>query len=144
MSFGFVPTGRLQAMDEHLHLWPVRAICAALGISASEYYAWRRRPESRRSIENRALLNEIHQAHIESGRCYGAPRIHAALRAAGRQIGRHRIARLMRFAGLRGLAAIPPRGRTTDRRHDDPISPNRLRRNFTATAPNHEWLAGLT
>ena len=34
--------------------------------------------------------------------------------------------------------------RTTDSRHDHPIAPNRLRRNFTATAPNQVWLADLT
>ena len=136
MSFGFV--------DEHRHLWPVRTICAVLGISASGYYAWRGRPESRRSVENRALLNEIRRAHTESGGCYGALRVHAALKAAGRQIGRHRIARLMRLAGLRGLAAIPRRVRTTDSRHEYPIAPNRLRRNFRATAPNQIWLADLT
>lgn len=64
--------------------------------------------------------------------------------AAGRCVGRHRIARLMRLAGLRGLAAIPRRVRTTDSRHDYPIAPNRLRRNFTAAAPNQVWLADLT
>ena len=136
MTFGFV--------DEHRHIWPVRTICAVLGVSVSGYYAWRRRPESKRSIENRALLDDIRQTHAESGGCYGAPRIHAALRAAGRQIGRHRVARLTRLAGLRGLAAIPRRVRTTDSRHDYPIAPNRLRRNFTATAPNQVWLADLT
>jgi transposase InsO family protein len=136
MTFGFV--------DEHRHIWPVRTICAVLGVSVSGYYAWRRRPESKRSIENRALLDDIRQTHAESGGCYGAPRIHAALQAAGRRTGRHRIARLMRLAGLRGLAAIPRRVRTTDSRHDYPIAPNRLRRNFTATAPNQVWLADLT
>ena len=50
----------------------------------------------------------------------------------------------MRLAGLRGLAAIPRRVRTTDRCHDYPIAPKRLRRNFTATAPNQVWLADLT
>ncbi len=136
MTFGFV--------DEHRHIWPVRTICAVLGVSVSGYYAWCRRPESKRSIENRAHLDDIRQAHAKSGGCYGAPRIHAALRAAGRQIGRHRVARLMRLAGLCGLAAIPRRVRTTDSKHDYPIAPNRLRRNFTATAPNQVWLADLT
>ena len=50
----------------------------------------------------------------------------------------------MRAAGLRGLVAIPRRVRTTDSRHNYPIAPNRLRRNFTATAPNQVWLADLT
>ena len=102
MSFGFV--------DEHRHVWPVRTICTVLGVSVSGYYAWRQRPESRRGVENRALLSDIRCAHAESGGCYGAPRVHAVLRAAGRCVGRHRIARLMRLAGLRGLAAIPTQG----------------------------------
>ena len=136
MSFGFV--------DEHRHLWPVRTICAVLGISTSGYYAWRRRPESRRAVENRSLLAEIRRMHAESSGCYGAPRIHATLRAAGRRVGRHRIARLMRRNGLRGLAAMPRRVRMTDSRHDYPIAPNRLRRDFAASAPNQVWLADLT
>lgn len=102
MTFGFV--------DEHRHLWPVRMICAVLGVSVSGYCAWRRRRESRRRVENRTRLGDIRHVHAESGGCYGAPRIHAALRAAGQRAGRHRIARLMRRHGLRGLAAIEAPG----------------------------------
>lgn len=120
MTFGFV--------DEHRHIWPVRTICAVLGVSVSGDYAWRRRPESKRSIENRALLNDIRCAHAESGGCYGAPRVHAALLTAGRCVGRHRVARLMRLAGLRGLAAIPRRVRTTDSRLDYPPLGKTVRR----------------
>ena len=131
-------------VDEHRGNWPVRVICRVLGVSASGYYAWRARGESPRAKANRALLGTIRAIHAESGGAYGAPRVHAVLRSHGRRVGRHRIARLMRGAGLRGLAAIPRRVRTTDSRHDHPIAPNRLRRNFTATAPNQVWLADLT
>ena len=119
-------------------------ICRVLGVSASGYYAWRARGESPRAKANRALLGTIRAIHAESGGAYGAPRVHPVLRSHGRRVGRHRIARLMRGAGLRGPAAIPRRVRTTDNRHDHPIAPNRLRRNFTATAPNQVWLADLT
>jgi putative transposase len=136
VTFGFV--------DEHCGIWPVRMMCRALGISSSGYYAWRMRPESTRSKEDRDLLAEIRDVHAESGGIYGAPRIHAVLRALGRRIGQNRIARLMRGAGLRGLAALPRRVRTTDSRHSYPIAPNRLGRNFTASAPNQVWLADLT
>ena len=50
----------------------------------------------------------------------------------------------MRRAGIRGLAALPRRTRTTDSRHNYPIAPNRLQRNFTALAPNQVWLTDLT
>jgi HTH-like domain len=122
MKFGFV--------DEHRNLWPVRVMCAALDLSASGYYAWRSRPESQRSCSNRALLQEIRQIHSESSGTYGSPRIHAALLRRGCRVGRCRIERLMRRAGLRGLAALPRRTRTTDSRHTYPIAPNRLARNL--------------
>lgn len=131
-------------VDEHRGVWPVRVMCRVLGVSASGYYAWRTRGESPRAKANHVLLGTIRAIHAESGGAYGAPRVHAVLRSHGRRIGRHRIARLMRGAGLRGLAAIPRRVRTTDSRHDHPIAPNRLRRNFAATAPNQVWLADLT
>jgi transposase InsO family protein len=115
VKFGFV--------DEHRAVWPVRVMCAALGLSASSYYAWRARPESRRAAANRALLDDMGLIHAESSGTYGSPRVHA---------------------GLRGLAALPRRARTTDSRHGYPIAPNRLARNFVAAAPNQVWLADLT
>lgn len=136
MKFGFV--------DEHRCIWPIRAICAALGLSVSGYYAWRRRVESPRAADNRALLEDIHRLHAESHGTYGAPRIHAALRRRGRRVGRSRIERLMRHAGLRGLAALPRRTRTTDSRHAYPIAPNWLGRHFVASRPGQVWLADLT
>lgn len=136
MKFGFV--------DEHRGAWPVRMMCRVLGLSASGYYAWRIRPESRRAAANRALTEDIRLIHPESCGTYGSPRVHAVLRGHGRRVGRSRVERLMRRAGLRGLAALPRRTRTTDSRHGYPIAPNRLGRNFQAAAPGQVWLADLT
>ena len=55
MKFGFV--------DEHRHLWPVRVMCTALGLSVSGYYAWRSRRESTRAAANRVLLEDIRRIH---------------------------------------------------------------------------------
>jgi len=136
VKFGFV--------DEHKSIWPVRMMCTALGLSASGYYAWRSRPPSRRSAANEALLGDIRLIHAESCGTYGSPRVHAVLRGHGHRVGRSRIERLMRRAGLRGLAALPRRTRTTDSRHGYPIVSNRLGRNFQAAAPGQVWLADLT
>ena len=122
MKFGFV--------DEHRGIWPVRMMCAVLGLSASGYYAWRTRPVSRRVTANEALLEDIRLIHAESCGTYGSPRVHAVLRGHGRRVGRTRVELLMRRAGIRGLAALPRRTRTTDSRHGYPIAPNRLGRNF--------------
>jgi putative transposase len=136
VTFGFV--------DEHRRRWPVRVMCRVLGLSASGYYAWRSRGESPRSALNGLLLADICAIHADSGGTYGSPRVHAMLRIRGRCVGRHRVARLMRRSGLRGLAALPRRMRTTDSRHDYPVAPNCLGRNFVAQRPNQVWLADLT
>src|ERR1700758_1719993 len=72
------------------------------------------------------------------------PRVHAELRAHGRGASRGRIERLMRRHGIRAIMVKPRRVRTTDSRHDFPIAPNLLERNFIATAPNQIWLADIT
>jgi putative transposase len=136
MKFNFV--------QQHRSTWPVRTMCRVLGISSSGYYAWAGRTESKRTAANRELLDAIRTIHIASSGTYGSPRVHAILQRRGQRVGRSRIEILMRRAGIFGLAALPRRTRTTDSRHDYPIAPNRLARNFTAQAPNQIWLADLT
>ena len=67
MKFGLV--------DGHREVWPVRVMCAVMGLSVSGYYAWRSRPESRRAASNRALLDDIRLIHAESSGTYGSPRV---------------------------------------------------------------------
>ena len=89
----------------------------------------------------RTTITALHAAH--RGR-YGAPRIHAELRAGGQRHSRKRIARLLRHAGLRGLCARRPVPRTTDSRHAHPIAPNHLATHAAPTGPNQIWVADLT
>jgi putative transposase len=129
--------------DRHAD-YPVTILCEVLGVSSAGYYAWRSRPESRQSVANRKLVDDIKQVHRDTRGRYGSPRIHAELKAQGRGVSRGRIERLMRHHGIRAIMARPRWVRTTDSRHDCPIAPNLLERNFTATAPNRIWLADLT
>ncbi len=123
--------------------FPVVLMCNCLQVSRSGFYAWLRRPPSQRSRENDALLVRIREAHELSCRRYGSPRVHKALRKEGESAGRHRIARLMRLAGLRGTRK---RGfvRTTDSRHDQPVMANLLDRCFDVKAPNTAWASDIT
>jgi putative transposase len=118
-------------------------MCRALKVSASGYYAWRQRPDSLRRCENRRLLAEIRTIHAKSTGTYGSLRVQAELLDNGHSCGRHRIARLMRTDGLHG---IPQRRfrRTTTSGHQLPVAPNRLKQDFTATAPNQRWVADIT
>jgi transposase InsO family protein len=123
--------------------FPVQVMCEVLGVSRSGYYAWASRAESARAAADRTLAAEIRATHAASRGRYGSPRVHAELRAHGRQLGRKRVARLMRGMGLAGRRKRRFR-RTTDSRHAFPIAPNLLARDFTAKAPDRVWLADLT
>lgn len=135
---------RFRFIEDRRDVYPVRRMCGILGVSAAGYYAWRARPESRRAAVNRSLVSEIIRVHRDSGGRYGSPRVHAMLRAQGRGVSRGRIERLMRRYGIRAIMLRPRSVRTTDSRHDLPIAPNLLDRNFTAPAPNRVWLADIT
>lgn len=124
--------------------YPVRIMCDALGVSPAGYYAWRARPESPRAAANRELVDDIKRVHRDTNGRYGSPRVYAELRAQGRGASRGRIERLMRHHGIRAIMARPRRPRTTDSRHDFPIAPNLLERNFIAAVPNRVWLADIT
>ncbi len=90
------------------------------------------------------MLEKIRQSHRDSHGVYGAPRIHAELRADGQKVSRKRIERLMRSDGLRG--AMPRRRRiaTTDSRHGQAVAENILDRAFDADRPNRKWVSDLT
>jgi transposase InsO family protein len=136
---------RFRFIEDRRADYPVRILCDVLEVSPAGYYAWRSRPESRRSATNRAIVDDIKQVHRDTSGRYGSPRIHVELKAQGRGVSRGRIERLMRRHGIRAIMARPRRVRTTDSRHDFPIAPNLLQRNFTATAaPNQIWLADIT
>ena len=135
---------RFRFIEDRRAEYPVTLLCDVLGVSPAGYYAWRSRSESPRSAANRDLVDDIRRVHRDTGGRYGSPRIHVELKAQGRGASRGRIERLMRRHGIRAIMARPRRVRTTDSRHDLPIAPNLLDRNFVATAPNRIWLVDIT
>jgi len=121
----------------------VKTMCRVLAVSESGYYAWCKREPSQRQQENECLTEQIRHAYEQGRQVYGSPRIHAELRAQGISCGKHRVARLMRQAGLRAVQK-QRRVHTTDSQHSDPVAPNLLQRDFTAPAPNRKWLTDIT
>jgi hypothetical protein len=97
---GRSPAVRFRLIEAEKARHPVSLLCRVLGVSRSGYYAWRRRPISARRRQDADLLREIRAIHADSGGGYGSPRIHTELRRRGVRVGRKRIARLMRQAGL--------------------------------------------
>lgn len=123
----------------------VATLCRVLGVSRAGFLAWSARGPSTRQGADRALLAAIGTIHHASRGTYGAPRVHAELRADGVAVGRKRVARLMREAGLVGVHR---------RRHRRPapvvgfrpraIAPDLVRRRFVASAPDRLWVADIT
>ena len=89
-------------MSANRACFPICVMARVLGVSKAGYYAWRHRPPSAHARADEVLLARIKTVHISSRQTYGAPRVHAELRAAGERHGGKRIARLMRVAGLVG------------------------------------------
>ena len=121
----------------------VRMMCRLLKVSRSGYYDWRHREASARTITDRHLMPLIRQVHMESRGVYGARKVHRELLANGHACGRHKVARLMRRAGLKGC----PRRRfrhIEDRPPSYPRAHNLLQQDFTAPRSDQRWASDIT
>jgi putative transposase len=123
---------------------PVALMCEVLEVSRSGFHAWRSRPPSRRARQDAELRGLIEPIHRESRRTYGSPRVHAELRLDHEvRVGRKRVERLMRQAGLSGMIRRR-RGRTTISAPGIRTSPDLVERDFNPTEPNRLWCADIT
>ena len=130
-------------MSAHQAVHRIATMCRMLGVSPSGYYAWRRRKPSARSAVDAALTEKIRRFHDRSQGTYGVPRVHVDLVEDGHRVGRKRVARLMRRAGLRGVSRR--RGvRTTVRSDHQAPAPDLVDRVFRASGPNQLWVADIT
>jgi putative transposase len=130
-------------MKAHQAAHSIPTLCRVLGVSASGYYAWVARRPSRRATKDAELLKQIRDFHRTSRGTYGTPRIHRDLRAAGVRVGRKRVARLLKQAGLRGVSRRKW-VQTTVRSEQSRPAPDLVQRQFAATAPNQLWVADIT
>jgi len=130
-------------VSEHQAEYAVTRMCRMLEVSASGYYAWRKREPSARAIADEALENRIVEIHADARGTYGVPRIHAELSADGVRVGRKRISRLMRRAGIEGVSRRR-RAWTTKRDRDARPAPDLVDRDFAAPCRDQLWVADIT
>src|SRR5579862_275599 len=136
VKFGFIA--------KHRGIWPADWLCGALGVSRGGFYAWLKRPRSKRSRSAEELGAKVRASFIGSDRTYGARRVWKDLLAGGASCGLHRIERLMR---LQALKARPRRRRLPPdlgERQVAAVAANVLDRTFAAPAPNCKWIADFT
>ncbi|MBF0480031.1 MAG: IS3 family transposase, partial [Candidatus Omnitrophica bacterium] len=116
----------------------------ALEVSRSGYYAYRNRPKSQRRIDNEKLLIEIRRVFVDNESNYGSPRIWDELNnKQGVRCSENRIARVMRESGIVAVQKRKFRV-TTNSKHNHPVWPNVLSRNFIVEKPNAVWVSDIT
>jgi putative transposase len=123
--------------------YPVKTMSRVLEVSTSGYYAWLKRPPSKRTQEDLKLTKRIRELHRRSKGTYGAPRLHADLAAEGVRVGRKRVARLMKAANLRGVSRRKYYV-TTRRAKQARPAPDLVQRDFTTDGPDRLWVGDIT
>jgi len=134
---------RYAFIKEHCGQWSVSLMAEVLAVSLSGFYGWLNRPQSQRAQDDEVLTEKITMFHCGSRCTYGAPRIYKDLKAAGHQVGRKRVARLMRSAGLRGKTKRKFKT-TTASKHQRPRAENLLKQNFDVSTANSVWASDIT
>lgn len=135
---------RFAFIDREKALYDVTVLCRLLKVSRSGFYAWQSRPKSARSVSDEVLTEQIQVAFDANRRLYGSPKIHAELAAEGVHVGRKRVARLMRAAGLVGCHRRKRSFSITAQNPKAQPAPDLVDRKFVATAPNQLWVADVT
>jgi putative transposase len=132
-------------VDAELRAYPLSLACETLGVSVSGYHAWKARPPAPRTLEQQRLLFLIKTIHHRSGGLYGAPRIHAVLRAEyGYEGSLARVKALMHAHGIRAKTCRKFKA-TTDSHHKQPIAPNLLAEAINQpTGPNRVFASDIT
>ncbi len=130
-------------IKSHQNEFPVASMCQILDVSRSCYYDWLKRPKTQREKENEELMDHLKILFQEGRGNYGTRRLKRGLASLGYTISRRRIGRLLKRAGLTCKTKRKFRV-TTDSKHQLPIAPNRLERQFNVEKPNQYFVGDIT
>jgi putative transposase len=134
--FGFI------AAEKATH--SIATLCRVLGVSRSGFHAWQARRPSARAVEDARLTERIAEIFKANKKVYGSPRIHAELVLGdGERLGRKRVERLMRTAGIAAIQR-KRRGQTTISAPGVRVAEDLVDRQFLASAPDRLWVADIT
>ena len=135
---------KFKFIAKHRGIWPLTWMCEVLDVSPTGFYSWLSRSPSQRQREDEVLIRQIRRSFTDSGDTYGVRRVWPDRLAWGYDVGRERVARLMRRQALK---ARPPK-RKLPKDHGErpahPLAANKLDRSFDATRTNELWTADIT
>lgn len=119
-------------------------MCIVLGVSRSGYYKWYKAVPSEQQQRKEKLTARILWHFHDTDRRYGSPRIYNELKKEGWNVSERTVGKIMNEHGLRSCMSKKFRVTTTDSKHNDPIAPNLLAQDFSATKPGEKWVADIT
>jgi transposase InsO family protein len=134
-------------IQRHKQVWPISVQCRVLLVNVSDYHqhlAQRVHIAQRRHLSDAARLVHISAVYAENRGAYGWPCIWRELVRQGVRVGKQRVQRLMQKHGIQARGKRKFRVTTADSKHNLPIAPNILDRNFTMAAPNLAWVGDVT
>jgi putative transposase len=136
---------RYQFIEDNRSEFTVKKMCQVLKISVAGYHHWKNREPSTQAIQNERLKDRIIELYTEHRGMAGSPMITADLKDEGEfcDVSRNRVARLMSDMGLK-CKTVKKFVATTDSRHNEPVAPNRLNRQFDVKAPDTVWVSDIT
>lgn len=122
--------------------YDARMMCRLLGVARSGYYAWLRKPNSDRELEDKRLIRLIRASFGASQGVYGATRVFLDLREAGETCSKHRVARLIRENNIRAQPGYRTRRYVAGKPVE--LIPDLVKRNFEVSKPNRVWVSDIT
>jgi transposase InsO family protein len=137
-------SSRFQFVDDHRGAFGAKRLCRILTVSRSGFHRWPAGADARaeRARADAGLAGRITDIHAGSDGTYGAPRVTAELRDEGERVNHKRVARVMRKVNIVGLH-LRKKVRTTIPEPAATPVPNLLRRDFTAIAPNTQYVGDI-
>lgn len=135
---------RFEFIKANCHNHRIAKLCKVLSVSRSSYYAWDKRPESKRSKENKDLLDKIKIIHKENGNVFGSVKITKMLnKNSDKPVNHKRVERIMNEHGIRSRVAKKFKA-TTNSNHKLPVAENILNRDFSVDKPNEKMVSDIT
>ncbi|MDP3010596.1 MAG: IS3 family transposase [Methylococcales bacterium] len=123
--------------------YSVALLCSVLSVSRSAYYAWTTAAESRKAKRDKELKTVITAAFTQNRAVYGTRRLKKALENQGEYASRRRIGRIMQEAQLRCKTKRRFKA-TTNSKHNLPVAPNQLDRQFNVNKPDQAYVGDIT
>jgi len=134
---------RYQFIDTVKKAYPLTLLCQVMRVSRSGFYSWKNRGKSLRQREQERLIPKVKAIHRQTRQSYGARRISEELEAQGESCGRTKAGTLMKLAGVEAKQKKKFKA-TTDSKHNLPVAPNLLDRNFEVPEPDRVYCADIT